>query len=399
MRRTRTVAPDLFDAVALASMIPGASPESAVEIGAVTETVKEMLEGSFAPLWVKGEVSDFKRHRNGHWYFCLRDASAQMRCVVWSREQRRIPAAPDDGMQVLAFGQVTVYAARGDLQFTVTRIEASGEGLWRKAMELTRLRLAGDGLLAPERKRPLPRFPRCLAVVTSLDGAALHDIVSVARRRSPQISVVAASTRVQGDGAPEEIAAAVERVGRWGGADVLIVGRGGGAREDLWAFNDERVARAIAAAPIPVISAVGHEIDITLADLVADLRAATPSAAAEAAVPVRAELLADLRARSQALASLAQRGVDDARANAARGTRAVGMASARCVARHRARTAVAAARMHALSPLATLARGYSVARDNDDSHTLSVIADFAIGDTFHLRVRDGRVIARTEEVA
>lgn len=397
MRRARTQ-PDLFSTAALASMIPGASPESAVAVGAVTNTVKDMLEGSFAPLWVKGEVSDFKRHRNGHWYFCLRDVTSQLRCVVWSREQRHIPAPPDDGMQVLAFGQVTVYAARGDLQFSVTRMEASGEGLWRKAMELTRLRLAADGLLAAERKRPLPMLPRCVAVVTSPDGAALHDIISVAGRRSPQLSLVVSPTRVQGDGAAEEIVAAIERVVRWGGADVMIVGRGGGAREDLWAFNDERVARAICAAPIPVISAVGHETDITLADLVADLRAATPSVAAEAAVPVRSDLVAELRARSDALVSLARRNVEDARSDATRAARTVGLASSRCVQRQRARAGIASARLHALSPLATLARGYSVARTADDSRTLSSVADFGRGDTFHLRVRDGNVVARVEEV-
>ncbi|HET7458274.1 MAG TPA: exodeoxyribonuclease VII large subunit, partial [Gemmatimonadaceae bacterium] len=240
--------------------IPGASPVSAVSVAALTRTAKDVLEGAFVPLWVRGEVSDFKAHRNGHWYFCLRDDSAQVKCVVWSRDRRNMPAPPDDGMQVVALGQLTVYSARGDLQFAVHSMEAQGDGLWRKALEITRATLLAEGLLEPERKRPIPRFPRRIAVVTSPDGAALHDIVSVVRRRHAAVEIVVVPSKVQGDGAPEELCAALDSVARWSDADVVILGRGGGAREDLWAFNDIRVARAISACPIPVISAVGHEV-------------------------------------------------------------------------------------------------------------------------------------------
>jgi len=174
-------------------------------------------------------------------YFCLRDSTAQIKCVVWSRDRRGIPAPPDDGMQVAAFGRVSVYSARAELQFSVLKLEAEGDGLRRKALEITRTRLAADGLLAPERKRALPRYPRVIAMVTSPDGAALQDVIAVLRRRSANVRLVLVPATVQGDTAPKELCAALDRVRRWGKADLVIIGRGGGAREDLSAFNDERL--------------------------------------------------------------------------------------------------------------------------------------------------------------
>ncbi|HEU4565438.1 MAG TPA: exodeoxyribonuclease VII large subunit [Gemmatimonadaceae bacterium] len=377
--------------------VPGESPESAISIASLVRIAKDVLEGAFFPLWVHGEVSDFKAHRNGHWYFCLRDETSQLRCVVWSRDRARIPAAPDDGMQVVARGQLTVYTARGDMQFVVSRLDAVGDGLWRKALEQAQARLAADGLLAPERKRPIPRYPRRVAVVTSPDGAALRDIIAVVRRRCPVVEIVVIPAKVQGDGAPEEIVAAIERAGRWGEADCLIVGRGGGAREDLWAFNDERVARALAASPIPTISAVGHEIDVTLCDLVADLRAPTPSAAAEAAVPVLADLRARLGATAAAMHDALAAGLAERRRALDHAARDLGSVAARLAERRRARLATVSARLDALSPLAVLSRGYSVARAPGGG-TLSVAAQFAPGDPFDLLLRDGRVRAVTEEV-
>src|SRR5262249_46396682 len=225
---------------------------------------------------------------------------------VWSRDQRGIPASPDDGMQVSAFGRLSVYAARGEMQFTVVRMEAQGDGLRQKALERTRARLEADGLLRPERKRPLPRFPRVIAVVTSLDGAALHDIIAVLRRRAANVRLIIVPAKVQGDSAVLELCAALDRVNRWGKADLCIVGRGGGGREDLWAFNDERVARAVAACNVPTISAVGHEVDMSICDLVADMRAPTPSAAAEAATRSRAELQNELRRMSLRMGAAAR---------------------------------------------------------------------------------------------
>jgi exodeoxyribonuclease VII large subunit len=377
--------------------IPGTTPESAVPVSALAEMAKAIFDGAFLPVWVRGEITDFKAHRNGHWYFCLRDDAAQLRCVVWSRDQRGIPAPPDEGMQVVALGQLTFYAARGDVQLTVRQLDAEGDGLWRKAMERTRTRLEADGLLSLDRKRPLPIFPRRIAVITSPDGAALRDIIAVARRRCALVEIVVVPARVQGDGAIDELCYALERVARWGDADVVIIGRGGGGREDLWAFNDERLARAVAACPIPTISAVGHEIDTTICDLVADVRAATPSAAAECAVPV----LEELRAGMALLSARLTEAMDDRfqwgrRSIEGAGERLVGGAREAIEARA-LRLRHAAARLNDLSPLATLARGYAAARDAE-GRTLATVNAFRSGEPFELLLRDGLVHATTESV-
>ncbi|HWH52156.1 MAG TPA: exodeoxyribonuclease VII large subunit [Gemmatimonadaceae bacterium] len=372
---------------------PGESMRSAISVSMLTQTAKDVIEGAFIPLWVRGEVSDFKSHRNGHWYFCLRDGTAQIRSVVWKRDQRGIPASPDDGMQVVAFGRLTVYAARGEMQFTVAKIEAEGDGLRRKALEITRARLEADGLLAPERKRALPRFPRVIAVVTSPDGAALHDIVAVVRRRGANVRLVVVPAAVQGESAPEELCYALDQVNRWGGADLVIVGRGGGAREDLWAFNDERVARAVAACRVPIISAVGHEVDVSICDLVADHRAATPSAAAEAATRSRAELTSELRKLSFRFSAGARGVLRDRSVAAKRAARDVRAAAQQQLARRQSALGAVSGRLHALSPLATLARGYAVARGANGA-TLASASDFGADMPFELVVRDGVVLAR-----
>ena len=370
----------------------------AISVSDLTNLAREIVEGAFVPLWIRGEVTDFKAHRNGHWYFSLRDASSQVRCVVWGTQQYHIPAPPDEGMQVLAFGRLTVYPSRGDMRFVVTRLAAEGDGLWRKALEMATARLRADGLLAPERKRPLARYPRRIGVVTSPDGAALRDIIAVARRRCASVELVVIPAKVQGEGAADELVAAIARASRWKDCDTVIIGRGGGARDDLRAFNDERVARALAACPIPTISAVGHEVDITLCDLVADVRAATPSAAAEAAVPVLDDMREALQAATLALRGALQRSLLGAQSRLVRLTREMGRAGQRSVERRRARLHVLAARLDGLSPLSTLARGYAVARDAD-GNTLSTVADFAIGDPFSLLVQDGEIQARTENAA
>lgn len=371
---------------------PGSAPESAIAVHTLTSAAKDLIEGAFPPLWVRGEVSDFKAHRNGHWYFALRDADAQVKCVIWSSAAKRIPAPPDDGMQVLAYGQMTVWPVRGDLQFAVRALEAAGDGLWRKALERTRLSLEKDGLLDAARKRALPAYPRRIAVITSPDGAAMHDIITVARARSADVEIVIVAAKVQGEGAPESLVAAIERVGRWRDADVLIIGRGGGAREDLWAFNDERVARALAGCPIPTISAVGHEVDVTICDLVADVRAATPSAAAELAVPSRRELLARVETIGQRLAVAARRREERAVTALSQVQQRLGLASTRLVERRRARVEMLAGRLNALSPLHTLARGYAVARTPQGA-TLSEWGQFVPGTPFDLWLRDGIVSA------
>jgi len=417
---------------------PGEAPETALAITTLTRATKDVIEGAFSPLWVRGEISDFKAHRNGHWYFSLRDAESRVRCVMWRGDVQRAPTKPSDGMLVTAFGQMTVYTAGGDLQLRVLRLGAAGDGLWRKALEETLARLREDGLLDEARKRPLPRLPRVVAIVTSPDGAALQDIRAVAARRFAGVQLVLVPAKVQGDGTAEELVRAMALIERWGGADVVIIGRGGGAREDLWAFNDERVARAVAACSVPVISAVGHEVDTTVVDLVADLRAATPSAAAEAAVPDRDALTSEvaslrgrlvsstarllqrrrqlvagvggrfaagarglaaleqarLRAFGQAMAAHARRGLvrRQARVEALRPA-LLGFAATGLAPRHAGVVALAG-RLEALSPLATLARGYAVARSLE-GQAMASVADFAPGLAFDVLLADGAVRAST----
>lgn len=377
---------------------PGETARSAVTVSTLTRTARDIVEGAFIPLWVRGEVVDFKAHRNGHWYFCLRDPSAQIRCVVWSRDQRGLAAPPDEGMQVSAFGRLTVYPARGEMQFAVTRMEAEGDGLRRKALEIIRARLDADGLLSPERKRALPRLPRVVAVVTSPDGAALHDIVAVIRRRAAGVRLVVVPAAVQGESAPQELCYALDQVNRWGEADVVIVGRGGGAQEDLRAFNSERVARALAACAVPTISAVGHEIDISICDLVADHRAPTPSAAAEAATPSRTELWSELRKYSLRLQGGMRGSLRVSRDAVRHVERDLSTAVVGQMAIRKAMLERVAGKLHALSPMATIARGYAVARSGAGT-TLSSAADFVPGTAFELVVRDGIVPAQVRSVS
>lgn len=377
--------------------VPGTTRESAVTVSVLNESTKQLVEREFGQFWIKGEISDFKPHRNGHWYFSLRDRTAQMACVVWSRDQHMIPAPPDDGMQVVALAEMTVYPARGSLQLKISKMEAAGDGLWRKAMEQTIARLKADGLMEPARKRALPRYPRVIAIVTSMNGAAIKDVISVAQRRRPGIRIVVANCAVQGDNAPAEICAAIQRVVRWKKAQVLIVGRGGGSREDLWAFNNEKVARTIAACPIPVISAVGHEIDATVCDLVADFRAATPSAAAEAAVPALDELVAAVYAQRGRLVQAITRKSHRSALELHRVAREMKGTSRLVIERRQASLASFAGKLNALSPLATLERGYAVAR-GADGQLLSSRLSFVTGEAFRLILRDGSITARTERI-
>lgn len=376
---------------------PGLSPESAISIATLTLATRDIIEGAVEPLWVRGEVVGLKEHRKGHWYFTLKDENAQIRCVMWATDARRALAAPDEGMTIIALGKLTVFAGRGELQLRILRIDSSGDGLWRKAFEKIHRKLEAEGLFAVERKRRLPLLPSCVAVVTSADGAALHDILSVIRRRCPITRVVIAHATVQGEGAASTIVAALHRVARWGEADVVILGRGGGSREDLWAFNDERVVRAAAGMPVPVISAVGHEVDVTLCDLAADHRAATPSAAAEAAVPRLDELVRHIRRLGVDLRDAALAQVESARERLMDAGIHVARAASHPVEKRRLVVEGMAGRLHALSPLATLARGYAVVSD-EEGHTLTSIDGVAAGQVIIARFNDGRVHGRVERV-
>jgi len=323
---------DLLDAPRARTAL-GVTPDNPLSVLDLTLRTREAVESRVKSVWVRGEISDFKRHRNGHWYFCLRDRDAQIPCVVWLSDQYRLPAAPDDGMQVVLFGSMTVFAARGTLQLKVTRIDAEGDGLWRKAMELTLAKLRKEGLLDPSRKRAIPRYPRCIGVVTSPDGAALRDIVAVMRKRNFGARIVVCPAQVQGDVAAGEIAAAIRRIGRWGKADVLIVGRGGGSKDDLWRLSEAVLGR-----------------------------------------------------------------VREERHGLKRLGRSIAQSSSRLVAHKKAQLVTSAARLNALSPLATLSRGYAVARDQE-GRALTSATQFAPGADFELLLHDGQVSASTRHVS
>jgi len=259
-------------------------------VSALTAEVKAVLEDSFPAIWVEGELSNFKHHTSGHMYFTLKDAQAQIRGVMFRGHNRLLRFQPTDGLAVLVCGAVTVYERRGEYQITAEFMEPKGVGALHLAFEQLKAKLEAEGLFRDSRKRPLPLLPRKIGIVTSPTGAVIRDMLTIIARRFPGLEVLIHPVAVQGAGAAGEIAAALGRLGSRADLDVLIVARGGGSLEDLWAFNEEIVARAVAASPIPVISAVGHETDVTIADFVADLRAPTPSAAAELVVAQRDEL-------------------------------------------------------------------------------------------------------------
>lgn len=378
-------------------LFAAASPEGAWTVSDVTRRARAAIEQGLGPVWVRGEVTGFKAFGSGHWYFTLRDAKAQMRCVMFGRENRKLPAPPSDGLQVFVLARPTVWEEKGEFRLTVVELLTSDRGgLWRLAFEKAKASLTKDGLLDLARKRPLPQFPQRIAVITSTDGAALRDVMVVVARRWPMVELLVIPARVQGAGAEGELSAALALLGRIERLDLAIIGRGGGAQEDLWAFNSERVARAVAAAPVPVISAVGHETDITLCDLVADFRAATPSAAAEAATPDQDEVAAHLAHLAERLARSLRGRAERMHERVARSGDRLASALQAALDRTATRVAAAAAGLDALSPLAVLSRGYAIPRGSD-GRVLRRRADFPPGTKFSLRVADGEVPARTAE--
>ncbi|MCW8841307.1 MAG: exodeoxyribonuclease VII large subunit [Gammaproteobacteria bacterium] len=285
------------------------SPRPLREIYTVSRLNREaraVLEGNFPLLWVEGEISNLARPRSGHIYFSLKDEFAQVRCAMFRMRAMHLGFTPKDGMQVVARVRVGLYEPRGDYQLVADHMEEAGDGALRRAFEALKQRLEKEGLFEEARKRALPIMPRRIGVVTSPSGAAIRDILTVLKRRFPTIPVVIYPVAVQGEGAANAIAAMVRQAGRRDECDVLIVGRGGGSLEDLWAFNEEAVARAIYDSPIPVVSAVGHEVDFTIADFVADVRAPTPSAAAELLSPDRETWLSRLQRVENRLTQLLQ---------------------------------------------------------------------------------------------
>ncbi len=372
----------------------GVVTDRAFSVAEVTKRARQLIDAGFDRVWIRGEVTGFKVSRVGHWFFTLRDTEAQVRCVMWRTDNERLPQPPVEGAQVFVRAKPTVWEERGEFRLTVQQcVPTEDGGEWQLRLERARKALQADGLLDPARKRPIPEFPDRIAVVTSLDGAAVRDVVSVIARRWPVARLLVVPARVQGDRAETELCAALARVNRIPGLDLVIVGRGGGSREDLWAFNDERVARAVAAVRVPTISAVGHESDISLTDLVADLRAATPSAAAEAAVPdvaaVRSGLNMLAKRLARGLTGYTQIG-DERLSRTA--DRLVSVISGH-LERRGARLDAIGEKLHALSPLSVLARGFAVARD-DAGRLLKRTRDFSANRRFRLTVSDGDVPAR-----
>ncbi len=383
-------------------------------ISQLTSFIRDLIEGepALSDVWVEGEVSNFTRASSGHCYFTLKDAGAQIGCVMWrsiAQLQRYLPA---NGDQVLAHGRVGVYETGGRYQLYADHLEPAGLGSLYLEFERLKARLLAEGLFAPERKRPLPRFPRRIGLVTSPAAAALRDIVTVLRRRYPLAELLLAPTLVQGEGAPAQIVAALQALAERGRVDVIIVARGGGSLEELWAFNDERVVRAIAGSPVPVICGVGHETDVSLADFAADVRAPTPSAAAELVAPDRAELramvaglaaaqveaalslLEELRwrlaDRQQALRHFSPEArVQQVRQRVDEWQARIGQAASHRLALERERLAGLSARLVSLSPLATLERGYAIVRHGPSGAIVRSPRQVSAGDALAIRVAEG----------
>lgn len=423
-------------------MVPSAQPppHEVLTVTDLTEQVKELLAGGFGAVWVRGEVAQWRPAASGHAYFTLKDAGAVLPCVMWRTAVATLRLRPAEGMEVLVGGGLDVYPPHGKYQLVVRSLQPMGAGALQQAFERMKKRLEAEGLFRPDRKRPLPFLPRRIALVTSPTGAAVRDLVTVIQRRFPQVTLLLVPVRVQGAGAAEEIARGIAFADRAAGADVIVAGRGGGSLEDLWAFNEEVVARAIHACRTPIVSAVGHETDVTIADLVADVRAATPSQAGELVVPVRDELLgrvererqrlvgrmrvrverawqrleawADRPAlrspqgvlvpRRQRLQHLAQRLVQARPAAALRRRRErtdelaqrLGSASARLLLARRARLERAEAALRALSPLAVLARGWSLTTTGA-GRLVRAASDAPPGTPLCTRLADGATLHST----
>ena len=386
-------------------------------VSQLNQRVRDALDAGLDECWVVGELSNFRVPPSGHFYFSLKDARSQIAAVMFRSANQLLAFRPEDGMEVIVRGRVGIYEVRGDLQLYVEAMEPRGVGGLQLALEQLKKRLAAEGLFAEARKRSLPFLPRAVGIVTALNGAAIHDLLVVLGSRMPGLRIVVRPVRVQGKEAPPDIVQAISEITRIADVDVLIVGRGGGSLEDLWAFNDERVARAIATSRVPVVSAVGHEIDVTIADLVADRRAPTPTAAAAMVVPDQRELAAWLERMTLGLRTGVLRQITRQRERLS--THARHLRDPRQVLKalrlridelsERALRAIAtqvrsarqqlrggAERLQALSPLAVLERGYSIARAADGT----VVRDadsLRIGDALRLTFAHGAAAVRVED--
>ena len=392
------------------------------EVSQVNEYLKLRFEDDefLNAIFIRGEISNYKLYPSGHHYFSLKDANGAIRCVMFKGSAFRLRFQPKNGMKVIAFGRIAVYPRDGVYQLYCETMTPDGVGDLHAAFEQLKEKLQAEGLFSLDRKQPLPKYPHRIAIITSAAGAALHDMLRILRKRYPLTEVKLLAVRVQGEEAPAEIAAAIRYANRFQVADLIITGRGGGSIEDLWAFNDERVAYAIADSNIPVISAVGHEPDVTIADFVADLRAATPSNAAELAVPDQTELKKALQAKNTLLITLMQRRLKQER------QRVSALASARslrsplnyindrrllldhthqrlCAASQqllngkRERFVRLTAKLDAMSPLKVLSRGYSMATDGQ-GELIKSVEGVSVGDRITVTFSDGAAVTEVQEV-
>lgn len=417
--------------------------ESAITVSQLNHRVRTLLEQGIGRLWVEGEISNISRPASGHIYFSLKDDSSQV-SAAWFRQRQRGPAVGfKDGDRVLAYGRVSLYEARGNFQLIVEQMEPAGEGVLKRRFEALKKKLEAEGLFDDARKQDIPTLPARVGVITSPTGAAIRDILSVLGRRFPSVPVVVYPAAVQGDAAPAELIAAIESATRRDECDVLIIGRGGGSLEDLWAFNDEDLARAIAACPLPIVSAVGHEVDFTIADFVADVRAPTPSGAAEIVVPNQQEWRRRIATIALRIARIGERAVDDRaqqldwlnnrlasamrrqlltqshELQSVRGElmqlspalsvqRSIGRLSElrqrlqtgarNIVANADHRLALLGRALHSVSPLATLERGYAIVKDATNDTVLMRAADVKSGDDIRAYLAKGELVATVKQV-
>lgn len=357
---------------------------------------RHVVEQGIGPMWVRGELSGLKAYTSGHWYFTLSDTLAQIRCVMWRKHTQRMKSPPAEGAQVFLLGTPTVWEERGEFRLNVTQLLVTDKiGAQQLALERIKESLSRDGLFDQARKRPLPPHPGMVAVVTSLEGAAIRDIITVSRKRWPSVQLMLFGARVQGSEAENDIVRALGRVNRLSGVDCCVLARGGGAKEDLAVFNSELVCRALAAVEVPTVSAVGHESDLTLTDLIADVRAATPSAAMELVLPDSVEFARQIAGCGIRLAHALSRSTRLGRERLERSADRLQAALDQKMERRRHELNRVAAQLDALSPLKVLDRGYSVARD-PNGRVLKQVAAFTPGLDFKLRVADGDVDARVK---
>lgn len=406
----------------MSAQSPATAAPHALTVSQLTAQIKDLVEGAFPSVWVAGEVSNFSRPQSGHCYFTLKDDAAQIRAVMWRGTASRVKFDLADGLEVICHGHLDVYAPRGSYQLVVDQLQPKGIGALELALRKLREKLATEGLFDPARKRPLPAFPRRLAFVTSPTGAAVRDFLEVLRRRWRGVDVLVIPARVQGEGAAQEIVAGIRLANRISPPpDVLVVGRGGGSLEDLWAFNEEPVVRAIAASRIPTVSAVGHEIDVTLADLAADVRALTPSEAAERVVPAAEEMAARMRSHGERLRAAVHRRVlvGRARVDALAGQRLFrrpfdmvhdrnrrldelalrGRAAVLALFRNsQSGLAALAGKLGSLNPLAVLARGYSITRDAKTGVVVRAARQVRAGQSIVTRFASGEATSTVDSV-